>query len=74
MAGPVEAKSLIIRREHIPSGKFIVARTTSRNNMVNEFVEGNLKMGDRMIVIREVDESLRQLITTTLGNWVNKSC
>lgn len=72
ICGQVEAEELIIRVEHVPHGKFVVRRSPSRNEIINDFVETNLKMGDRMIIIREVNESFKTLVSSLLSNMSNK--
>ena len=72
IAGRVEEQTLIIRREYVAHGKFIVTRTPSTNERINNFIEENLKMGDRMIIIRTLTEDSVRLLLNIVNNFLTK--
>lgn len=51
---------------------FIVPRTECKNLIINEFIKENIRMGDRMIVIRPVDGNLLDLTFKNLKTLMNK--
>lgn len=72
IAGKVETERLILERENVPHGQFKIARTLCRNNIINHFIAGNLSEGDRMIFIKELDESTPVLLFNILNDFLSK--
>lgn len=70
--GEISIHDLIIRKNAIPHGKFVISRIKCNKKIIDDYVDTNLVMGDRMIIIKKINSDFAILLHSLLDDFIGK--